>query len=156
MKNRSHILIATALALFFLSACLNRNDKEKNNNSVIEPAVAPLLSRDTANLTKIEWLDTSKHLGTVQEGQVVKVVFRFKNVGEKPLVLERVQPGCGCTVADYPKAPIAPGKTAEVTASFDSKGREGNQQKYITVYANTEEYTKALYFDVMVEKKEVK
>lgn len=155
MKNRSQLLVATVLYCSFLSACLNHNDKEKNN-AVVEPAVAPLLSRDTTNLTKIEWLDSSKHLGTIQEGQVVKVIFRFKNTGDKPLVLERVQPGCGCTVADYPKAPIAPGKIGEVTASFDSKGREGNQQKYITVYANTQEYTNTLYFDVMVEKKEVK
>ena len=110
MNNRSHIMIVTVLALFFLSACLNRNDKEKNNNSVIEPAVAPLLSRDTANLTKIEWLDTSKHLGTVQEGQVVKVVSGLKMSAKNLLYLKECSQVADALWQIIPKPPSHRGK----------------------------------------------
>ena len=68
-------------------------------------------------------------------------------------MLQSVVPGCGCTVADYPKEPIAPGKEADITASFDSKGREGQQHKEITVTANTKESSQhKLTFNVMVVK----
>jgi hypothetical protein len=67
-------------------------------------------------------------------------------------VIEKVQPGCGCTVADYPKEPIAPGQEGEIRAEFDTKGREGVQKKNITVFANTRENTYTLYFDVTINK----
>lgn len=152
MKIHHSLLLTLSLLSIITTACLNRTDKEKGQSG-IEPAVPPLLSRDSTQLTTIEWLDSSKSLGTIQEGQVLKVNFRFKNAGKNPLVLERVQPACGCTVADYPKTPITPGNTGEITASFDSKGREGQQNKTITVYANTAENFHTLFFDVMVEKK---
>lgn len=153
MKKNTFLFLSIALATCALAACLNRHDKEKDN-AIVEQAVPPLLSKDTNNLTTIQWLDSSKSLGTIKEGQVLKISFRFRNAGMKPLVIERVQPGCGCTVADYPKAPIAPGETGEILASFDSKGREGQQKKNITVFANTAIDTHPLWFDVLVEKSE--
>jgi hypothetical protein len=152
MKYSYTLVFGVVLSASFLSACLNRTDKEKGQSD-IEPAVAPLLSRDSTKFTTIEWLDSSKSLGTIEEGQILKVNFRFKNAGKNPLVLEKVQPACGCTVADYPKTPITPGNTGEIIASFDSKGREGQQNKTLTVFANTPENTHTLLFDVMVKKK---
>ena len=72
------------------------------------------------------------------------------------MVIERVQPGCGCTVADYPKQAIAPGAESEVTAEFDSKGKEGLQKKNITVFANTSEYSTTLWFEVTINSSEKK
>jgi hypothetical protein len=104
-------------------------------------------------LTTIEWVDPKKDLGTINEGQKLQISFHLKNTGNSPLILQSVVPGCGCTVADYPKEPIAPGKEADITASFDSKGREGQQHKEITVTANTKESSQhTLSFNVMVVK----
>jgi hypothetical protein len=107
----------------------------------------------TNALTTIEWTEPKKDLGTINEGQKLQISFRVKNTGTAPLVLQSVVPGCGCTVADYPKEPIAPGKEADITASFDSQGREGQQHKEITVTANTKETSQhILSFNVMVVK----
>lgn len=84
---------------------------------------------DSSNLTTIQWIDSVKNLGRITEGQKVQVSFRFKNTGNKPLIIQSVRPGCGCTVADYPKEPIAPGGEGEITGSFDSQGREIMQRK---------------------------
>lgn len=145
------------VALITLSvSCLNKTDKEKSDNvtSSATPVSSPASAviADESKFTSIQWLDSSKSMGTVTEGGLLKINYRFKNSGEKPLVIEKVQPGCGCTVADYPKEPIAPGQEGEITAEFDTKGREGVQKKNITVFANTREQSYILYFDVTVNK----
>lgn len=136
--------------LMLTTACLNNTDKEQGATGV--PSYNKIPAADSANYTKIEWLDSSKSLGTITQGQVLKISYRFKNTGEKPLIIQRVQPGCGCTVADYPKEPIAPGKEGLIQAEFDSKGKEGVQHKNIMVYANTPELMHTLWFDVTINK----
>lgn len=132
---------------FVLASCLNTTDKEK----IGMEAHGSLENKpDSTKLTTIQWLDSAQSLGSIAEGQVVKIKYRFKNSGNKPLVIERVQPGCGCTVADYPKQPIAPGSESEILAEFNSKGKEGLQKKNITVFANTAEYSTTLWFEVTI------
>jgi len=101
-------------------------------------------------LTTIQWLDSARNFGKISEGQKLSVSFRFKNTGNKPLVIQSVHPACGCTVADYPKEPIAPGQEGEITGEFNSDGREGQNHKEITVYTNTAVHTHNLVFDVDV------
>lgn len=92
---------------------------------------------NSKELTDIEWINPNVDLGKINEGQMVEVVFRFKNTGKKPLVIRGVHPGCGCTVANPPAEPIAPGAEGEIKATFDSKGRSGVNHKSISVDANT-------------------
>lgn len=106
--------------------------------------------------TSIEWMDSVKNYGNINEGQKLAVSFKFKNSGNKPLVIESVKPSCGCTVADYPKEPIAPGGEGEITGEFDSKGREGLQHKELTVTANTDKVQHSIYFEVNVNKSAAK
>jgi hypothetical protein len=114
-------------------------------------------STDTSSLTSIQWLDSIKNLGRITEGQKLEISFRFKNTGTKPLIIQSVRPGCGCTVADYPKQPIAPGGEGEITGSFDSQGRENLQRKEIAVTANTKGSAyHTLIFEVDVFKPKVK
>jgi hypothetical protein len=96
---------------------------------------------DTANYTSIQWIDSvNLELGKVNEGQVVDVSWRFKNAGNKPLIITSVNPGCGCTASKPPKEPIAPGQEGVIEAKFDSKGQsEGKHTKSVSVTANTKE-----------------
>jgi len=104
----------------------------------------------TKTLTTIQWLDSSKQIGKITEGEKVEVVYRFVNTGNAPLVIENVIPTCGCTVAEKPAEPIAPGKEGMIKAVFDSHGRVGSQHKSLTVSANTEAMSYPLTFDVEV------
>ena len=96
-------------------------------------------ARDSANFTSIEWLDsTFRDLGKVKEGQVVEVSYRFRNSGEKNLVIANVSASCGCTVPEKPEKPYAPGEEGVIRAKFDSKGRPaGETRKDVYVTANT-------------------
>lgn len=109
---------------------------------------------DSANYTSIQWVDSiHQELGKVQEGSVVEVTWKFKNTGNKPLIIASVNPGCGCTVADKPEEPVAPGAESVIKAKFDSKGREGQQRKDVYVTANTNPNMQTLSFAVDVQKK---
>lgn len=139
MKKLFIFLIAST-ALF---ACQSTDKK---------PTVETKTANEPAELTSIQWLDsTTINLGKIKEGQVVEVSYRFKNSGDKNLVIESVKAGCGCTVPERPEKPIAPGEEDIIKAKFDSHGKPGHQQKAITVTANTPEKNQVLTFSVDVE-----
>lgn len=145
------LTVALALVVFTAIGCKDGDQTPTETNIT---AAAPAAA---GALTRIEWIDSAKNMGKINEGQKLQIAFRFKNAGDKPLVIQAVRPGCGCTVADYPKEPIAPGKEAVITGSFDSQGREGLQHKEIYVSANTEGTTEhKISFDVEVAKSPVK
>ncbi|HVX51354.1 MAG TPA: DUF1573 domain-containing protein [Chitinophagaceae bacterium] len=98
---------------------------------------------DTANFTSIQWLDSIKDFGEVTQGEKVKIVFQFVNTGDKPLYLAEVKPGCGCTLADYTKSAVLPGKEGEITAEYDSNHGFPNQpvRKTISVTCNARNKT---------------
>lgn len=138
-------LLTCFLAGVLLAGC-------KNNDKSGSPAPAAIT--DSTQFTTIQWLDSTKDFGKIEEGQKLEVSFRFKNTGDKPLVIERVQPSCGCTVAEQSTEPIAPGGEGQVKASFNSQGRTGVNHKTLYVYANTKgTRSHSLQFVVQVDKK---
>jgi hypothetical protein len=113
----------------------------------------PQEALDSSKFTMIEWIDSTRDYGKISEGQKLDVSFRFKNTGDKPLIIRSVRPGCGCTAAEPPKEPIAPGAEGIIKASFDSKGREGHNSKDIFIEANTKgTQNHKVHFDVEVVK----
>ena len=100
-------------------------------------AAIPKEALDSTKFTTIEWLDSTRDYGKINEGQKLDVSFRFKNTGNKPLIIIRVQPSCGCTAAEPPKEPIPPGGEGTIKATFNSQGKEGPNSKDIYVEANT-------------------
>jgi hypothetical protein len=142
---KSFIIIASFLFLAFESC--GTGDTNKNTN-------AAKAASDSANYTTIQWIDSTKDVGTINFGEKAEIKFRFKNSGDKPLLVVSAQPSCGCTVADYPKQPIAPGEEGVITAGFDSKkGSVGEFRKNIVVTTNTKGSTSTvLYFNGVIKK----
>lgn len=99
-----------------------------NVNSTLAP---------TGPATTIEYENNKFDFGTINEGEVVKHIFKFKNTGNEPLLITNAKGSCGCTVPTWPKEPVAPGASAEIKVEFNSKGKPGRQSKKVTVTANT-------------------
>lgn len=59
----------------------------------------------------------------------------FTNTGATPLTITFIKPSCGCTVPEWPKEPIAPGKSAEIKVKYEIT-RIGIISKTITVTTN--------------------
>jgi hypothetical protein len=142
----------TAVLIFFISSFLiscRENDSKTTGSTSMQ------LPKDSTLFTKITWLDsTERNFGSIPEGRKLEVAYRFLNSGNKPLIIARVQPSCGCTVAEQPSEPIMPGKEGVIKASFNSEGRVGINHKKIYVIANTRgTQSNEVQFSVLVEKK---
>ena len=59
----------------------------------------------------IKFEQTSHDFGSFLEKETQHYVFKFTNTGNEPLVIHQAITSCGCTVANFTKTPIEPGKT---------------------------------------------
>ncbi len=81
---------------------------------------------------------TSHDFGSFAESLgSVTTSFKFTNTGNAPLLITRSAASCGCTVPEYPKEPIAPGKGGEIKVTYNAKGRPGNFMKTIWIFTNS-------------------
>jgi hypothetical protein len=64
--------------------------------------------------------------------------FEFKNTGKADLQLTNVSSSCGCTVPEWHKDPIPPGKTASIKVSYNTS-RVGPINKSVFVDSNAGE-----------------
>jgi hypothetical protein len=92
--------------------------------------------------------------GTIKNASDGTCEFRFKNTGKEPILITNAKGSCGCTVPEYPKEPIAPGKSAAIKVTYDTK-RTGAINKNVTLtVANVSKDktgTKMLYIKGNVE-----
>src|SRR6185436_9886139 len=129
-------------SVVILAAACNSNDKTAANDNQKKDSLSEAQKNsavtDSANYTTIQWVDSSFHnYGKIKEGEVLEVSFKFKNTGNKPLVISSVTASCGCTVPEKPEKAFAPGEEGTIRAKFDSNGKSGLQQKTVYVTANT-------------------
>ena len=82
--------------------------------------------------------------GTINQGDKVNHFFTFKNTGANDLIITRALGSCGCTVPEFPKEAIAPGKTEKMKVTFNSTGKSGKVEKSVTVYANVPDGVKVV------------
>lgn len=73
--------------------------------------------------------------GTIEQGGDGNCEFKFTNKGKLPLVLSNVKASCGCTVPEWPKEPILPGKNGSIKVKYNT-ANIGSFGKTITVSSN--------------------
>ena len=127
------------LFAFVILACLiacKSNDKKTDAPPLTQEEKNKAVN-DSANFTTIQWVDsTTLSLGKLKKDREVEVTFRFKNSGDKNLIIENVSAGCGCTIPEKPEQPFAPGQEGVIKAKFNGSGH-GPISKTVTVIANT-------------------
>ncbi|MDX2189114.1 MAG: DUF1573 domain-containing protein [Bacteroidota bacterium] len=74
---------------------------------------------------------------TVEKDDTLWYEFKFKNIGSDPLVINDIKTACECTLADYSKKPVMPGKEGVIRAGYKYKGKQGTYNKTLTIIANT-------------------
>ena len=160
------------LLLLFISACSNQDNTSKTEEpqsiiatdesvrelrqslSDVEKEEQRQLAEELANMTTMSFDKTSHDYGKVLGDSDNKTTFRVTNTGKKPLVIEKVSASCGCTTPSKPEKPIPPGKSDEITVVFHPKETQlGQQNKTVTVIANTNPKMEVLNISAMVEKK---
>lgn len=112
------------------------------NAMPVDPAAAAATPVPTGPLTSIKFDSEEYDWGMVMDGDKVTKIFKFKNTGKEPLIITKANASCGCTVPEWPKDAIAPGKSGEIKVVFDSKGKGAvggkDDSKRVTITANTD------------------
>ncbi len=83
------------------------------------------------------WDKEVVNLGAIDHNKPVKVAYPFTNTSEEPIIITKAKGSCGCTDIVYPEAPIMPGETAEIVATYDASDF-GPFTKLVTVYTTQE------------------
>jgi hypothetical protein len=168
MKKHTYTLFSLLALLIVISGCSNGDLKQRVSD--LEGRVAALEAknnpvRPTANpatpqtqpdvkpdgpLPAFSFVEEEFDFGTIQEGDVVEHTFKFKNVGEAPLIISNARATCGCTVPKWPNEPRPVGGEGEILVRFDSKNKKGNQNKTITLTANTYPTTNKIRIKALV------
>lgn len=93
---------------------------------------------DTSNLTSVEVLNNNVDLGRIERHKKQDVSFRIRNKGNALLLIQSVEPSCGCTNVEYDDKPIPIGKIGLITLEYDAASI-GFFNKTARVICNSEE-----------------
>ena len=140
---------------------------ENNSNQTLpssDSSQAPKLSADLvyndASMKPVDsgiqkkailtFTDTIYHFGPIQEGEIASHDFEFTNTGSKDLLIASAKASCGCTVPQFPKAPIHPGEKSSIQVSFNSTGKRGYNEKSVVIQSNAEPAEQEIYIQAEV------
>lgn len=90
-------------------------------------------------------------IGILKEGEIAKIDFEIENPSPISYKIYSVTSTCGCTVPKYPKQIGAKGKVI-ISATFDSKGFQGNVKKELVLVTNDKVKYYKMQFLVKVTK----
>jgi len=89
------------------------------------------------NAPKFEFIGGETHdFGNLTDQKDAEYVFQFKNTGKTPLIIANASASCGCTVPEFPKEPILPGKKGQLKVTFHTAGKSGPFDKAIYIQSN--------------------
>lgn len=138
MKN-----LITVLALAVLTSCSNSNNVDgMDTNEVSNTASAK--GKNESYLPEITFTEEVFDFGKITQGEKVSHAFKFKNTGDKNLIISGASGSCGCTVPEWPKEPIKPGAEGAINVVFNSEGKSGMQEKTVTIITNCEPATRVV------------
>ena len=124
-----------------------KNQKISSNPAYENPSKAPATTLKPDNMA---FSDLTHEFGTVSEGPDALCEFTFKNTGSEPIIIQKAQPSCGCTVPSFSSTPVPPGATGTINVAYHTKGKPNPFTKTITVISNAG--TKVLTIKGTVEK----
>ena len=144
-------ILLSIFSLYIMVALSSCGGQEKTISTDIVDNPKSANSSNSEDAPKIEFENSLHDFGNTMQGERLSYAFKFTNAGKKDLIISQASASCGCTVADFPQNPIAPGKEGYITVVFDTKGLKGYQSKSVTVFANTIPNQISLRITAMVE-----
>lgn len=98
-----------------------------------------LTTSDSAQLNQLGTLvfnDTLHDFGRIKAGEVVTTDFTMTNTGKQDIIIYDAKAACGCTIPEYPDAPLKPGASQVISVRFNSEGKTGYNDKTVLVHTN--------------------
>lgn len=95
-------------------------------------------SKTTFEIVEDDFGGANKDLGSHDVGDSLSIAYTINNTGDNNLLINRVEPGCSCTVGTFTEEPIEPGKSGEITLNYNVVFENDSFRKSAEVYANVE------------------
>jgi hypothetical protein len=97
----------------------------------------PKLSReDSLKAPRISIPQSVQDVGTVKQGDTIRVTYELINTGKKDLKILSTSSSCACTISKPEKETIAPGEKTQLKVVFYTEGKSGKNTKQIYLYTN--------------------
>ena len=125
-------------------------DKSQVPASVVTIPNSASGSDNKDQLPVLKFNSLEHDFGKVIQGEIVSYAFKFRNTGKTDLVIANISASCGCTASNYPKIPVKPGAEDVIEVIFNSSGKQGFQNKTLTIAANTQPNTTELTIKAIV------
>ncbi len=121
--------ILTTVAAFAQNKEVRKQVTVKANNGTIS---------GTTVKSNIQFKETKHNFGKIVQNKPVTYIFKFKNTGTKPLIVESAVAGCGCTTPEYPKQPIAKGKEGTIKVTYNAANMGGFTKDVTVKFLNND------------------
>ena len=128
--------------LLFASVTMYAQDKPTLTN----------VGNENPNQASFKFTEEAFDFGTIMQGDKVLHDFEFTNTGKEPLIISQAAGSCGCTVPEWPKEPIAPGAKNVIKVTFNSAGKQGMQDKTVTLQSNAKQNPMVIHLKGNVDK----
>ena len=84
--------------------------------------------------------NTDKYdFGKVKQNVPAVYSFEITNTSDKPLVIENAHATCGCTVPEWQKDPILPGKTTKIKVQYNASNLNHFDKQVFVKFAGVDE-----------------
>ena len=133
------------LLLCFFSCNLNES---ANKNHIYIPSKNN--NRSNVEQPNIKFSNLDLNFGTVEKGQIISSYITFKNDGKRDLVISNVKSSCGCTIANWPKNPIAPNNSDSLLLELNTSSLNGKIMKTVTIISNSKPNTKVITINAQI------
>jgi hypothetical protein len=101
----------------------------------------------TANDPVVDWLTPTNHdFGDLPNSEEVYTQFRVRNTTDKPIFIDAVRPGCGCTIPDWSEEAIPPDSIAVLDVWYKPKSK-GYFREKIKVYFSAQRRAELLFIE---------
>ena len=129
------------ISLLNNSKKINDIEKEVLTNSRIKIESEPSLKLNS--FPKITFNEEIKNFGNVNVNSENTHSFIFTNTGSEPLKIKNAKGSCSCTVPNFSKEPVMPGKQGSIEVTFSPKSSQAGrpQEQTITITSNAEPKT---------------
>lgn len=90
--------------------------------------------------------------GSYTERDTIYHTYRFKNTGDTPFVIKKVDSSCYCLKATYPTDTIAPGGVDSIRVAYDGNGfHPGKVFRTCDIYSNADTVYTLLFYATFVD-----
>lgn len=134
---RLRINLIALVAIVGLTACGDSTESDHLPADLVNNPATVSSEKTEEHLPKMVFENPTQDFGTIVQGTSVTHIYKFTNEGDADLIISFAKGSCGCTIPSWPKRPIKPGQSGEISVVFNSTGKRNAQNKKVNITANT-------------------